>query len=200
MDPKDLGKRELSPEELKDPALDIDPSLKDLPPELEDDPSSKKKGDEGADKKVYSDTEKHLYTRATSAEEKVKLYKEKFGDIDGAKPIRTDVPKDSTDPFTLAKVVASLKDYDTEEIDFASTIASVKKIAPAEAVKTPDFQLWLKGKRDRDDKDNKIPAPGGAGIHDFAPSSDDIAKMSNAQHAQAEKDFNAKKRNKGSGL
>lgn len=200
MEVKDLGKRDLTPGELDNPAGDIDPKDPTLPA---DDPSANNKGNDGAGKKVYSESEKHLYARATSAEAELKIYKDKYGEgkIDPNKDQpKTDPTPNPTDPFSLAKVVASLKEYDAEEIDFAATISKVKGIAPAEAVKTPDFTLWLKGKRDRDALDNKVPAPGGAGSHDNLPSDEDVSKMSNAEHAKFEKDYLAKSRNKGSGL
>lgn len=208
METKDLGKRDLKPGELDNPNADLPPQNGEKDPNA-DNPSGENKGagdgqGKGSEKKVeYTPRETQLYTRATSAEDKLKIYREKFGSIEDPAPEKKEISsKDSpVDPFSLAKTVASLRDYDVAEIDFAATISKAKGIPPEQAVQTPDFKLWLAGKRDQDYKNNKVPAPGGAGGADKSiPSSDEIAKMSPEQHKQFEKDFQAKARNKGSGL
>lgn len=199
----DLGKKNLNPGDLenldggqKDPNAGADPEEKNG--------KGEDKGD-GSKKKVeYTPRETQLYNRAKDAEEDVKKYREKFGQLDGQNPKKEpEVPSKESqiDPFSLAKTVASLKDYDAEEIDFASTISKVKGISPELAVKTPDFKLWLAGKRDQDYKNNKVPTPGGAGGSDPSiPSEEEIGNMTKEQHQKLEKDFISKKRNKGSGL
>lgn len=187
----DLGKKEFTPDSPDNPInVGIDNPLEETIPASEVTQPSHKVGDSQSEK--YSDREKHLYERVKKLESQLK-----------DKGNQTDNPsKESVtgNPFDLAKSVAALKDFDSKEIDFASKIAKFEGISPEEAINSPEFKTWLKGKRDEDLKANNIPTPNSSSSSYGLPSDEDIGKMSKEEHAKFEKEFLAKQRSKGSGF
>lgn len=193
----DLGTRSIRPGELE--VSEPTPSPEKEEVLVVDTPSTQNKGaEQGQESKVeYTARERQLYERTKKLEAEL---------AQRTKPaVETPVDKgfnpSSVDPYSLAKTVATLKDYDATEIDYISTIAKVKNVSPEQAVQSPEVKLWLVGKRDQDYKNSKIPAPGGSGSsgHSSA-SSEAIEKMTPEQHKQYEREYLAKARNKGSGL
>ncbi len=156
-------------------------------------PSNKDGNSDGKEEK-YTPREKQLFERAKKAEARLK---EKGIDLDEPKVQQN---RDSSNPFSLAKSVAVLKDFDASEIDFAEKIARMDNTTPEQAVNTPEFKTWLKGKRDEDLKANRVPAPNSSSSSYGLPNSEEVGKMTKEQHAKFEKDYLAKNRNKGSGF
>lgn len=129
-----------------------------------------------------SDTNKHLHARATKAEGKLK---EKGITLDEpAAPNAPAAPSSPADPITLAKTVSALKDYDEQELDTAAMIARGKNVDVIEAIKTPEFETYLKGKRGADFKSSKVPTPSSGGRPSTSlPDANKIATMSKEDHA-----------------
>lgn len=135
-----------------------------------------------ADYDKLSDTNKHLHGRATRAEGKLK---EKGISLDEpAAPPAPSAPSSPADPVSLARQVRSLEGLDDQELDFAATLAQGKSVPVHEAIKTPEFETYLKGKRGADFKSSKVPTPGSAGRPSTAlPDANKIATMSKEEHA-----------------
>lgn len=187
----DLGKKDIDPNNFSDP----NPPQDQKAPEEKQPvtPTDEKKEEQNP--KEYTPRETQLFSRAKTAEEKLKLYRDKFGDIEGNKP---PVQQNESDPFSLAKTVASLKDYDAQSLDFASMIAKAKGIRPEDAVKTEEFKIFLEGKKLSDSKNNSIPHPNNSAPSDTVKSAQEIEKMTDAEFAAYEREYNAK--NKGGGI
>lgn len=147
----------------------------------------------------YTDNEKQLYARAKKAEDKAKAYKEKFGDLPSEEPAPPQAPaQPSTDPYSLAQQISALKDFDNVEINYAQTLSKALEKSPQDVVQTEEFQLWLSGKRAKDEREAKIPSPTGGGApSNGMPSSDDIGKMTKEEHAKLEREHQKKMRSKG---
>lgn len=188
----DLGKKPFNPEELNSPSPVVDPAPADPTPPVT--PPEDNKGNNPPQDK-YTPRETQLYTRAKTAEQQLKEYREKYGDLAGNPPATP--PSNSTDPFDLAKTVASLKDYDARELDFASMVAKAKGIRPEEAVQTEDFKIFLSGKRALDLKNNSIPRPNSSAPSSNVKTADEIAQMTDAEFAAYERDFRSKQQGGG---
>jgi hypothetical protein len=191
-----LGTRSLKPGELESPELEPAPIIEAPAPVVDPSPTPKGGAEAGKEKKEFTAYEKQLFERNKKLEAELEASRKNLG-VETPKTEATP----SVDPFSLAKTVASLKEYDATEIDYIATISKMKNISPEQAVQTPEVKLWLVGKRDQDYKNSKIPVPGGSGGQGSGmSSSDDIAKMTPEQHKQFERDYLSKNRNKGSGL
>ena len=93
-----------------------------------------------------------LYARAKKAEEELKALKVKPEETPKETP--TETPEDV---FTLAKTVASLKEYDPEELDFIQMMSKAKGISPKDAADTEEAKLYIAAKRDKvEDEKSKI--------------------------------------------
>lgn len=138
------------------------------------------------------------YARLKKAEAKLK---EKGITLEEDEPVPSPRTPDSTaDPFSLAKQTRALSDLDDQEIDFAAFVARGKNISPAEAIKTPEFETFLKGKRGADFKSSKVPAPGsGSPRGSQLPDADAIGKMSKDAHEKLDREYQ-KRQQGGSGF
>lgn len=170
----DLGIKDFNPEELNTPEPSVSEDTVAVPP-----PAPK---EAEQPKEKYTEREKQLYARLKEAESKLK-----------SQP-RTE---SSADPFDLAKTVASLKDYDAKELDFASMIAKAKGISAQDAVQTEDFKLFLEGKRAIEIKNNSVPRPNSSASSASVKSADDIAKMSDKEFQQYEAEFRTQQQGRG---
>lgn len=191
----DLGKRDLPPTDPNNPiGLGSDPN----PPQGQADPSPApaKEGDLPRSDE-YSPREKQLYARTKDAEAKLKEYKEKYGDIVTPPAPTKSQDNQSVDPFDLASTVAALQGYDQAELKFASKIAKMDGINPAQAIQTEEFKTFLKGKRGTELRDNSIPRPNNSAPSGSVKTSDEISKMSDAEFAAYEREFNAGKQGRG---
>lgn len=130
------------------------------------------------------------YARAKTAEEKLK-----------SKP-SSDTPANPThettvDPYSLAKTVSSLKDFDEAEIDYLSTLSKATGKSPTELKASTEFKYWLRGKREEDSTNKLIPPPAGSVASYQLPSSDEIAKMSSQELEVLERKYHAQKKARG---
>ncbi len=103
---------------------------------------------------------RQLYERTKKAEQKAKeeeakrMLLEKDIKIASEKATR-EIPNASK----LAKTVATLKNYNADEIDYIFKQAEFLKIDPVEAANSSDVQLFLKAKREQIERSEKIPEP-----------------------------------------
>jgi hypothetical protein len=171
----DLGKRDFNPEELNNPEPESSQDEPIAEPLTED-----KQVEQPKEK--YTEREKQLYARLKEAESKLK------GQPKGSQ---------ETDPFSLARTVASLKDYDVRELDFASLVSKAKGIRPEDAVQTEEFKTFLEGKRALDIKNNSIPRPNSSASSSNVKSPEDIAAMTDKEFQQYEKDFRGRQQGRG---
>ena len=96
---------------------------------------------------------KRLYARMKKAEESEKLAKEELAK-------KKDNPStDSTDVFNLAKTVSTLKEYNSEELDFIQMMSKAKSISPEEAAKTEEAKLYISARRQKVEADKSTPDP-----------------------------------------
>jgi len=94
---------------------------------------------------------KRLYARMKKAEEGEKLAKEELG-----KKVK---PSDPNDIFDLAKTVSTLRDYNSEELDFIQMMSKAKDISPEEAAKTEEAKLYISARRQKVEADKSTPEP-----------------------------------------
>lgn len=128
----------------------------------------------------------HNYARLKKAEKKLKEKGITLEDDDSEPSAQS--PDSPADPFSLAKQVGVLKDFDEREIDFAAFIAKGKGITASEAIKTIEFETFLKGKRGADFKSSNVPAPGSGGRpENYLPDPKKIGTMSKEDHAALDK-------------
>ena len=100
------------------------------------------------------ETNKKLYARMKKAEEEAKSAKDELGKV--KKPSNPDV-------FDLAKTVATLRDYNSEELGDIQLIAKAKGVSPEEAVKTEEAQLLVTARREKVAREKSIPEPSTGG-------------------------------------
>jgi hypothetical protein len=124
---------------------------------------------------------KRLYARAKAAEEELKKLKSQLKSPSNER-------SNSIDPFDLARVVSSLKDYSSEEIDMARIIAQAKNISPDQAVKTDEFKTFSFGHREKIAKETKVPNPSSPNFASNLPDGKDIANMSPEEHRKFERE------------
>lgn len=133
------------------------------------------------------------YARLKKAEEKLK---EKGISLDEQPPTTppSASPAAAQDPFSLAKVVSVLKDFDGAEIDMIQKLAKADNVTPERVIQDQNFKIWLKGKREEDLKAKAIPSPSGSSPSGMTPDAAKIGTMSKEEHAQYEREFIAKQR------
>ena len=138
-----------------------------------------------ADYEKLEGTNKHLYGRATKAEGRLK---EKGIPLDDpAAPPAPSAPNSPADPISIVRQANALRDFDDQELDFAATLAQGKNVPVTEAIKTVEFETYLKGKRGADFKSSKVPVPGSGGRPTTSlPDAAAIGKMSKDEHAALE--------------
>jgi len=124
--------------------------LEEKPQEEEETSDSEKETEEKPQKEEKN---KRLYARMKKAEEAEKLAKEELAK-------KKDNPStDSTDVFNLAKTVSTLKDYNSEELDFIQMMSKAKGITPEEAAKTEEAKLYISARRQKVEAEKKTPEP-----------------------------------------
>lgn len=125
--------------------------------------------EEGVSKKDYD----KLYARMKAAEETAKTLK-------SAKKEGT--PQPDSDVFNIAKAVASLRDFNKEELDFIQMMSKSKGITPSEAAETEEAKTYIAARRQKveDEKSKLKPStkqsPVEKSVGDVTP--EDLRKMS----------------------
>jgi len=139
--------------------------------------SSKEDDSTKATPDKFEEKNRKLYARAKKAEEELKMLKVKPEET--PKETSTETPEDV---FTLAKTVASLKEYDPEELDFIQMMSKAKGISPKEAADTEEAKIYIAAKRQKveDEKSKLEPStkqsPTEQSVDDV--SNEDLRKMS----------------------
>ena len=103
------------------------------------------------DSSELEEKNKRLYARMKKAEESEKLAKEEL-----AKKPKTSDPNNI---FDLAKTVSTLKEYNSEELDFIQMMSKAKSISPEEAAKTEEAKLYISARRQKVEADKSTPEP-----------------------------------------
>lgn len=144
-----------------------------------------------------ADAATQLYARTKNAEDKVKEYREQFGELPQKKG--SPVPKtvDSTDPIEVAKVVSALRDYSPAELDELAIRAKGLGVSPVEAAETDGFKLFVKASREQVVSDKGVSSPDASPTAEMGKTSEEIGKMSKTEFAKYEKDYKVKVQVKG---
>ena len=192
-EPKPLSREQAGNTLPADPQEPATPVVKQESVAQADAPSEDKKGDNISKEeyeKVLAERDRS-YARAKRAEGRLK---EKGISLEDEPP-QTPQPK-SQDPFSLAKTVNVLRDYDATEIDMIQSWKGGTQ-QPEEVVKDQNFQIWLKGKRDADLKIKNAPSPSGSSQSSGIPDPSEIGKMTKEEHAKLEREIIAKQKARG---
>lgn len=95
---------------------------------------------------------KRLYARMKKAEEEAKSTREELEKSKQEKPTRG-----QPDVLSLAKTIATLKDYNSNELGDISLIAKAKELSLEEAVKTEEAQALITARRKKvEDEQSKL--------------------------------------------
>jgi hypothetical protein len=140
-----------------------------------------------------------IYNRMNTAEETVKAYKDKFGDllVDGVELASPSAPANDSDPIAIAKAARVLAKYDDAELEHLAIVAKGLGVSPVEAVQSESFQKFSTGHRDAIKKDNAVPAPSDSGGMHIDKTDKEIGEMSDEDFKALEKDALDKQNAKG---
>ena len=106
--------------------------------------------------KELAEKNKKLFARAKKAEDELRALKL------GNKGDKTDKGGNqfaSANPLELAKTVAALKDFSSDELDYVQLIAGGKGLSLDDAVKTDEVKTYVEAKRAKVESENKTPSP-----------------------------------------
>lgn len=118
---------------------------------------------------------KQLFARAKKAEDKLKKFEKQ---VDGGEQIA------SADPIALAKTVAALKDFSSDELDYVQLIAKGKGIDLDDAVETDEVKTYIEAKRAKVVGENKTPEPSSPSSIIGGKTAEDLEKMTNEESAK----------------
>lgn len=130
-----------NPEEEEEPTVEKPQEGEQVTPEEPEKTSSE-----------LEEKNKRLYARMKKAEEEAKLAKEELAK-------KKEGPSIPTDVFDLAKTVSTLKDYNSEELDFIQMMSKAKNISPEEAAKTEEAKLYISARRRKVEAEKSMPEP-----------------------------------------
>jgi len=102
---------------------------------------------------------KHLFIRAKKAEEKARRFEAELFAIRQQEKKKETPTLVSPDIADLVKKISVLRDFSPEELDYISLISKAKNIPMEEAVKTPEVNLYIQARREKVEKESKVPKP-----------------------------------------
>lgn len=143
-----------------------------------------------------------IFKRMKTAEESVKAYKEKFGDLpvdDGrvSNPSAPSAPVNTSDPIAIARAAKVLGEYDEVELDQLAIVATGLGVSPVEAAQSDGFKTFVSGHRTRIKKDNAVPAPSGNAPTHLDKTEKEIGEMSEEDFKKLESETNQNQNTKG---
>ena len=121
---------------------------------------------------------KELFARAKKAEDKLKKFEGKKDAKKGDSQIA------SADPIELAKTIAALKDFSSDELDYVQLIAKGKGLDLNEAVETDEVKTYIGAKREKAEGENKTPDPSSPSSVIGGKTGGDIQKMKKKEFAK----------------
>lgn len=105
---------------------------------------------------------------------------------------------ESPDIFGLAKTIATLKDYSTDELEDVALIAKGKGLSLEEAAKTEEAKDLIAARRSKLEKEKSIPEPSSPSSAIGVKTSKDVSEMSKEEHREYEE--KVLKKQKGTGI
>lgn len=181
------------PDDVTAPAPDAEPAAPADP--VAEPPTAPTQGEPEAPSDPKS-VPNQIFKRMKTAEESVKAYKEKFGDLPvddgrGSNPSAPSTPVNTSDPIAIARAAKTLGEYDEVELDQLAIVATGLGVSPVEAAQSEGFKTFVLGHRTRIKKDNAVPAPSGDAPTHLDKTAKEIGEMSEEDFKQLEKDSQA---------
>jgi hypothetical protein len=160
-------------------------------PSEEQEPSKEETSQEESPEPVKTSSEieeanKKLYARMKKAEEELKVFKEKN------KPKQETKEPATVDSLSLAKQIAALKDFSTQELDDIALISKAKGVSLEEAAQTEEVKILVAARREKVAREQKTPLPNSSSAARL--SSKDVAKMTPEEHEEFERKYNRERK------